>query len=135
MRALRVVALSLTLIACSHQTPDQKLLQSMGPVKSWAGSLAYMSEQWNRSHVPTSLLRNSIKAAQKELDRARKQIDESPATGSLKAKLHANVDALRDAAGALQQAVEDHDTKAATRLGTTCQQIHDALDAIERASA
>ncbi len=121
MRALPIAFLSVVLLACGQQKVK------LSPLVSWAATLAYMGEQWIDNRIPASLLRNSIAATQKEIEKARK------ATG-VTAAMRAQLDALDASAGTIDKAVESGDKQTVNREAANCQRIHEALDALEKAT-
>jgi 23S rRNA maturation mini-RNase III len=109
MRALRTATLALVFLACSQKV-------NLSPVASWAATLAYMGEQWIDNRVPTSLMKDSIQAAQKEVEKVKKK-SSNPHLEELVASL-----------AALEKAVDDGDKNAVAREIPRCRRIHEALE-------
>ncbi len=110
MRAsLRIAVLAVVFAACSQKA-------NLSPVASWAASLAYMSELWIENRVPTSLMENSIRSAQKEIEKV-KQKTSNP-----------RLDEFEGSLAALAKAVEAGDKKAVAREIPRCRRIHEALE-------
>ncbi|PYQ31317.1 MAG: hypothetical protein DMF56_05310 [Acidobacteria bacterium] len=119
-------------LACSHQSDDQKLIKAASPVKSWAASLAFASELWLDNRVPKSLMENSVESAKKAIDATRKEVGKSKASESLRKNISSALDELSDSASTLGAAVRNHDANIAAREAKRCHGIYDKLEALEQ---
>src|SRR3954462_8288611 len=55
-------------LACSSQSPTEKLLDTAQTASSWIATLRMTGEQWAANSVPTSFVENTVKAARSELE-------------------------------------------------------------------
>jgi hypothetical protein len=54
-------------LACSPQSPEEKLLDQAKTASSWIATLRMTGEQWGANSVPTSFVETTVKAARGEL--------------------------------------------------------------------
>src|SRR5436309_5678 len=104
-----VILVLLLLAACSHKTPEQKLLDDVDPAASWVATLQLAGEKWLADSVPTSFVRGCVGGAEKEFDKTSKAIGKSPARPALRDKIRRQIEIARAAAGHLKEAVEKND--------------------------
>src|SRR5437867_4944466 len=105
----RWVILLLLIAACSHKTPEQKLLDDVDPAASWVATLQLAGEKWLADSVPTSFVRGCVGGAEKEFDKTSKAIGKSPARPALRDKIRRQIEIARAAAGHLKEAVQKND--------------------------
>ncbi len=111
----RWLVLGAFLVACSRQTPDQKLADAIDPATSWIATLDLASDSWLGNRVPTSFVRESLKSAQKELEKAQETVDSSKADARLRDSVRAQLRIADDAAAELGGAIQRSDRAAVAR--------------------
>src|SRR5581483_6385852 len=66
VRTALAVAAGLCL-ACSSQSPEEKLLDTAQTATSWVATLRMTGEQWTANSVPTSFVETTVEAAREDL--------------------------------------------------------------------
>jgi len=105
---------AIALLACSHKTADQQLIDAADPAASWMATLQLTGEKWLDNSVPSSFVRATIGAAQKAFDKTSGTIAQSQARKELRDEIKRELETARAAAGDLQQAIEKNDRRTAT---------------------
>jgi hypothetical protein len=119
------------LAACGNETPDQKLAKDIAPATSWTSTLQFASEVWLQNSVPSTFVRETVKAAQKAFDQAQKTIDQSKASAQMRSDVAQQLRAAKDAASELQAAVGRGDRQAVERARNRSAAAYQALHRIE----
>ena len=101
----RFLLAALLLGACSHKTPEEQLIKDFDKARSWSATVQFAGEKWHANSVPSSFMRSTIAAAEKEYDAAAKTIEESPARKELRDQLRRELDAAREVAQRLKREV------------------------------
>jgi hypothetical protein len=123
-----IVFCCLLLVACSHKTLEQRLLQDVDPAMSWVSTLQFAGEKWLADSVPTAFVRSSVGAAKKELQKATKAIGQSRARNDLRDALQHQFEAASAAAGHLNEAIEENDRRMAAESIARLAAAHAALE-------
>ncbi len=110
----RWIALAAFAAACAHKTPDQQLVHSVEPAISWVATLQFAGERWLANSVPSSFVRASAGAAEKDLEKAAGTIDQSQARKELRDALRDQLAESHDAAEQLKSAIDRNDRRSAT---------------------
>ena len=111
--ALAVAAASS--LACSSQSPKEKLLDSAQTASSWIATLRMTGEQWGANSVPTSFVETTVKAARSELEQEADDAAKSKAPPELRDPFRQIVTEARDVGKRLSQAAEENDRPGAAR--------------------
>jgi hypothetical protein len=111
MRRHLAFFLCAALAACRQQSPEQKLLKDVDPAASWMATLQFAGEQWLANSVPTRFVRATVHAAQKDLKKTTRTVDESQASQSLRDTVRHQIDVTTAAAAAVDRAVQDNDRR------------------------
>ena len=125
-------AIAVALAACSHKPPDQKLADDIEPATSWIATLDFASADWLANRVASAFIRESVKSAQKALDKARKAAEQSKASEQLRDAVKLQLRSATDAADALSGAVERGDRNAVQRARSRFSAAYAALNQIEK---
>jgi len=114
VRAALVAAAGLWL-ACSSQSPEEKLLDAVKPVPSWIATLRMTGERWDANSVPTSFVHTTVKAARKEFEKEAEEATRSKARPELRIPLHQVMTEAAAAADGLGRAAEANDRPGVAR--------------------
>jgi hypothetical protein len=126
------VFLAVALIAaCSHKTPDEKLLDAADPAASWSATLQLAAEKWLTNSVPSSFARATVEAATKEFDKTGKEVAQSQASQQLRDSIKVQLDNLQAAAGDFKQAIEKNDRRAVAACRQRFAEANQALQQLE----
>jgi hypothetical protein len=106
-----LIVCAIVVLACSHKTPEEMLIRSVEPAISWVATLQFAGEKWLGNSVPTSFVRNSVREAEKDFDKATACIDRSPAAKHLRDELRRQINASQEAAERLKSAIEKNDRR------------------------
>jgi hypothetical protein len=117
--------------ACSHQSPEEKLLDAVDPATSWIATLDLASESWLGNRVPATFVRESLKSAKKELEKAHMVVDSSKADAHLRDSVRAQLRIADDAAAELGGAIQRNDRAAVARAKSRFAASYAALHDIE----
>jgi hypothetical protein len=128
----RFVVFVVLLAACTHKTPEEKLLDRVDSSISWIATLQFAGEEWLANSVPTSFIRASVKAAKKDMQNATAAIERSPARRELRDALRAQLDAANSAAVRMKDAVEKNDRRSVAALIRRFKTAHAALDQLQQ---
>lgn len=121
----------LLVAGCSHKPPDQKLADDIDPATSWIATLDFAAADWLENRVPTRFVRDSVPAAQKALDQARKTTEQSKASAGLRDTVKQQLRIAADAAAELKGAIERGDRSAVQRARTRFRAAYASLHNIE----
>jgi hypothetical protein len=114
VRAALAAALGLCL-ACSSQSPQEKLLDTAQTASSWIATLRMTGEQWAANSVPTSFVTTTVKAAREDLEKEADDAAQSKAPPEVRDPFHQIVTAAQDAGKRLSRAAEKNDRPGAAR--------------------
>lgn len=126
-----VTPVAIVIAACSQKTPDQKLADALDPATSWIATLDLASDSFLGNRVPASFIRESVKAAQKELEKAHSAVESSKAGKQLRDSVTAQLCIADDAAAQLGGAVQRSDRAAVARAKSRLAASYAALHEIE----
>jgi hypothetical protein len=101
----------LTLAACVHKTPEQKLLDTIDPANSWIATLQFAGEKWLTNSVPTRFVHTTVAAANKDFDKVGKSLDQSDAPRAMVDTVRHELQVAIAAAGDVNRAVEKGDRR------------------------
>jgi hypothetical protein len=102
-------------LACSSQSPEEKLLDQARTASSWIATLRMTGEQWGANSVPTSFVKTTGKAAREELSKEAEEAAKSKASPAIRDPFRQIVTAAEDAGKRLSQAAEANDRPGAAR--------------------
>jgi hypothetical protein len=108
------VAASL-LLACSSQSPEEKLLDTAKPAASWVATLRMVGEEWIANSVPESFVKSTVGEARKDLGKVADEAGKSSARPEVKLPLQRLMHEARAAGSGLEKAVEAGDRPGVTR--------------------
>lgn len=131
MRPFVIAALCGFLAACGSKSAEQKLVEDADSAISWTAALQMTGEKWLANSVPSSFVRASIEAAQKEFQKTSKAVAESPADKHLRDAIAAQLEVSRRAADDLKQATEQRDRHRVAEAAARFHAAYEALHAIE----
>ena len=115
---LRGIALAMAaslLLACSSQSPEEKLVDTARPAASWIATLRMAGEEWIANSVPKSFVKSTIDEARKDLAKAADEAEKSPARSAVKLPLQRLMHEARAAGSGLEKAVEAGDRPGVAR--------------------
>lgn len=115
-------------LACGSQPPAQQLAKDADPVGSWIATLQMTAEKWGANSVPAHFARDTAKSAAKQLEKAAKTADESPAPPSLREPLRRLIAQSRAATSDFQRVVAAGDRRGAAASAARFQALGDAFD-------
>jgi hypothetical protein len=132
MRRHHVLILCAALAACRQQSPEQKLLKDIDPAASWIATLQFAGEKWLANSVPTQFVRATVHAAQKDLKKTTRTVDQSQASQSLRDTVRHQIDAATAAAAVVDRAVQDDDRRTVAMSVQRFAAAHEVLRKLER---
>jgi 3-hydroxyisobutyrate dehydrogenase-like beta-hydroxyacid dehydrogenase len=115
---LRGIALALAsslLLACSSQSPTEKLLDTAKPAGSWIATLRMTGERWIANSVPESFVKATVDEARDDLGKVVDEAGKSPAPAAARLPLQRLLHAARAAGFGLEKAVKAGDRPGAAR--------------------
>jgi hypothetical protein len=121
--------LALLLVACSSQSPTEKLAKTADPVGSWLATLQMTAEAWSENRVPTHFAQDTATAADKKLAKIAKEAAKSPAAPAVREPLRRLVDDAETATHALEALLDRGDRHAARAAAARLQALGDRFDA------
>ena len=130
-----VFCATLLLAACSHNTPDQQLIEAADPAASWVATLQLAGENWLANSAPTSFVRATIGSALKAFDKTGKTIAQSQARRELREEIRRPLEVAQAAAGDLDHAIEKGDRRAAAEAVRRFAEASAALRHVQRQKA
>jgi hypothetical protein len=114
VRTALAAALGLCL-ACSSQSPKEKLLDTAQKSSSWIATLRMAGEQWGANSVPTSFVETTVKAARDEFKQEAEDAKKSKAPPEIREPFRQIVTEAKDVGKRLSQAAEANDRPGAAR--------------------
>ena len=116
---------------CRQQSPEQKLLKDIDPAASWMATLQFAGEQWLANSVPTRFVRATAHAAQKDLKKTARTVEQSQASRSLRDTVRRQIDVATAAAAAVDRAVQDNDRRTVAMSVQRFAAAHEVLRKLE----
>jgi hypothetical protein len=113
--AILALAATAALLACQHKSPEQELLDKAEPAGSWIATLQLAGEKWAANSVPTSFVKTTCKAADKDLDRAAEETAKSKARPEVRDPLRQLISQAQAAEAGLRKAAEANDRPGVSR--------------------
>jgi hypothetical protein len=114
-RRCRTVLVLAAVLACQHKSPEQELLDQVEPVGSWIATLQMAAEKWGANSVPTSFVKTTCKAADKDLDQAAEETAKSKARPEVRDPLRQLISQAQAAEAGLRKAAEANDRPGVSR--------------------
>jgi hypothetical protein len=124
-------ALSLGL-ACSSQSPEEKLADAARPAISWVATLRMTGEQWIANSVPKSFVQSTVAAARDDLGKTLDDAAKSTAPAAARIPLQRLLHEARALGFGLRKAVEAGDRPAAARQVERLEALQGRLAAWQR---
>lgn len=131
LRTALAVAAGLCL-ACSSQSPEEKLLDTAQTASSWIATLRMTGEQWGANSVPTSFVKTTVKAARADLEKEAEDAAESKAPPELRDPFHQMVTEAESAGDRLWRAAEANDRPGVAREVGRLAALQAGLDALRK---
>jgi hypothetical protein len=119
-------------LACSSQSPEEKLLDQAKTASSWIATLRMTGEQWEANSVPTSFVETTGKAARSELEKEADDAAKSKARPELRVPFHQIVTEAEAAGKRLSQAAEANDRPGAAREVGRLAALQGRLEALQK---
>jgi hypothetical protein len=119
-------------LACSSQSPEEKLLDQARTASSWIATLRMTGEQWGANSVPTSFVKTTGKAARAELSKEAEEAANSKASPAIRDPFRQIVTAAADAGRRLSQAAEANDRPGAAREVGRLAALQGELQALQK---
>lgn len=102
-------------LACSSQSPEEKLADAARPAASWLATLRWTGEQWIANSVPKSFVKSTVAEARNDLGKAAEEAEKSPARPEVKLPFQRLMHAARAAGFGLEKAVAAGDRPGVAR--------------------
>jgi hypothetical protein len=115
MRGIVLAVAASLLLACSSQSPEEKLVDTARPAASWIATLRMAGEEWIANSVPKSFVQSTIDEARNDLGKAADEAEKSPARSAVKLPLQRLMHEARAAGSGLEKAVEAGDRPGVAR--------------------
>jgi hypothetical protein len=119
-------------LACSSQSPKEKLLDTAQTASSWIATLRMTGEQWGANSVPTSFVETTVKAARSELEKEAEDAAKSEAPPEVRDPFRQIVTEARDVGKRLSQAAEANDRPGAAREVGRLAALQERLEALRK---
>lgn len=119
-------------LACSSQSPKEKLLDTAQTASSWLATLRMTGEQWGANSVPTSFVETTVKAARSELETEADDAAKSKAPPELRDPFRRIVTEAKDVGKRLSQAAEENDRPGAAREVGRLAALQEQLAALQK---
>lgn len=129
LRTALAVAAGLCL-ACSSQSPEEKLLDTAQTTISWVATLRMTGEQWGANSVPTSFVETTVEAAREDLKQEADDAANSKAPPEVRNPFLQAVTAAAAAGTNLRHAAQNNDRPAAAREVGRLAAIQASLEAL-----
>jgi hypothetical protein len=131
LRTALAVAAGLCL-ACSPQSPEEKILDTAQTAISWVATLRMTGEQWAANSVPTSFVATTVKAARADLEQEADDAAKSKAAPDVRDPFRQIVTEARVVGKRLSQAAEENDRPAAAREVARLAALQASLEALRK---
>jgi len=119
-------------LACSSQSPEEKLLDTAQTASSWVATLRMTGEQWAANSVPTSFVKTTVQAARADLEKEAKDAAESKAPPEVRDPFHQMVTEAESAGNRLSRAAEANDRPGVAREVGRLAALQAGLDALRK---
>jgi hypothetical protein len=128
-----ILALAASLVlACSRQSPEEKLLDTARPAVSWLATLRMTGERWIANSVPKSFVKATVGEARKDLGKVADAAGKSPVPAGEKLPLLALMREGRSVGLDLQKAAEAGDRPGAARQVARLVALQERITAWQR---
>jgi hypothetical protein len=104
-----ILVAAMLFAACQHKSPEQDLLDKADPAGSWIATLQMAGEKWTANSVPTSFVKTTCKAADKDLDQAALEAAKSKARPGVRDPLRQLISQTQSSGKSLRQAAAAND--------------------------
>ena len=131
MRRYHVWCAILLIAACSHKTPDQKLLEAAEPAASWIATLQMTAEKWLGNSVPSRFVRATVDAANAAFEKSGKDVARSDARQELRDAIKRQLEVAQAASGDFKQAVGKNDRRTVASCAQRFAAAHSALQQLQ----
>jgi hypothetical protein len=131
MRRRHLCCAILLIAACSHKTPDQKLLEAAEPAASWTAALQMTAEKWLGNSVPSRFVRATVDAANAAFDKTESDAAQSDARQELRDAIKRQLEIAQAASGDFKQAVGNNDRRVVANCARRFAAAHSALQQLE----
>jgi hypothetical protein len=119
-------------LACSSQSPEEKLLDQTKAASSWIATLRMTGEQWGANSVPTSFVETTVKAAREELKKEADDAAKSKARPEVRDPFRQIVTAAGAVGKSLRQAAEANDRPGMAREVGRLAALQGRLEAFQK---
>lgn len=119
-------------LACSSQSPKEKLLDTAQTASSWIATLRMTGEQWGANSVPTSFVEATVRAARSELEKEAEDAKKSEAPPEVRDPFRQIVTEAKDVGKRLSQAAEANDRPGAAREVGRLVALQERLEALRK---
>jgi hypothetical protein len=127
-----IIVLVLAALSCRQTSPDQKLVESLGPSASWVRSLQMIGEKWLANSVPENFVRTAVAAADKDFQKAEKGAAASRADQALRSRIVRDLHEARAITATLRAGARANDRRIAERAIRRVPALSRELDSLER---
>jgi 3-hydroxyisobutyrate dehydrogenase-like beta-hydroxyacid dehydrogenase len=128
-----VLALATSLaLACTRQSPEEKLLDTAKPAVSWLATLRMTGERWIANSVPKSFVKSTVSEARKDLGKVADETEKSKAPAAERFPLLQLMREGRAAGLGLQKAAEAGDRPGAARQLAQLESLQERIAAWQR---
>lgn len=131
VRTALAAALGLCL-ACSSQSPEEKILDTAQTTISWIATLRMTGEQWSANSVPTSFVATTVEAARGDLEQEADDAAKSKAAPDVRDPFRQIVTEARAVGKKLSQATEANDRPAVAREVARLAALQASLEALRK---
>ncbi|MFL6232020.1 MAG: hypothetical protein ACJ76N_02710 [Thermoanaerobaculia bacterium] len=119
-------------LACSSQSPEEKLLDQAKTAASWIATLRMTGEQWGANSVPTSFVETTVKAARSDLEKEADDAAKSKAPPEVRDPFRQIVTEAEAAGKRLGQAAEANDRPGAAREVGRLAALQGQIEALQK---
>ncbi|MFL6260973.1 MAG: hypothetical protein ACJ76Y_14800 [Thermoanaerobaculia bacterium] len=119
-------------LACSSQSPEEKLLDQAKTAASWIATLRMTGEQWGANSVPTSFVETTVKAARSDLEKEADDAAKSKAPPEVRDLFRQIVTEAEAAGKRLGQAAEANDRPGAAREVGRLAALQGQIEALQK---
>jgi len=119
-------------LACSQQSPEEKLLDQAKTASSWIATLRMTGEQWEANSVPTSFVGTTVKAAREELKKEADDAARSKARPELRDPFRQIVTEAEAVSKRLSQAAGENDRPEVAREVGRLVALQERLAALQK---
>ncbi len=121
---------------CDSRSPEHQLQQRLQEIRSWSAASRMVVGMWQRRAVPTHYALDTLEEAQKGVGEQIQQVSQmNEVAASARDRARAIAGQLRQACGAMRDAVRRSDGGAAERERVRAGQIEETLGELTRSQA